>query len=135
MGLRQVTPTVLFMDDALSDLATGTYTVTRQLKPTISNGRSVPDPAPQTLSIQGVMQPASKVDMMRVPEGRRTADVRGFYAPVQLRIQSDTDASDLVTVGDDLFEVSDVEAFGSGMDSNYWRATLLRTTRLNAGQP
>lgn len=130
-----MTPTVLFMDDALSDLATGIYTVTRQLKPTISNGRPVADPSPQTLSIQGVLQPASRVDMQRVPEGRRTADVRGFYAPVALFIQSDTNASDQVTVGEDVFEVSDVEAWGSGMDSNYWRATLLRTQRLNAGQP
>ncbi len=126
---------VLFMDDALADLATGTYSVKRQAAPTIVNGLAVVDPAPQTISIQGCLQPASKVDLQRLPEGRRTTDMRAFYSPSQLYVQSDANAADLVTVGDDVFEVSECEAWGSGMESSYWRAVLLRAGRLNAVQP
>ena len=130
-----VPATVLFLDDALQDLVTGIYSVLRAAAPTIVNGRPVVDPAPVTLQIQGVLQPASKADLQRLPEGRRTTDMRAFYAPVALFIASDTNASDIITVGEDTYEVSEVEAWGSGMGSNYWRAVLLRTGRLNAAQP
>lgn len=131
-----MTPTVLFMDDALSDLVTGTYSVKRQAAPMIVNGRTVADPAPTILSIQGVLQPATKADLQRLPEGRRVDDMRSFWSPVELFIQSDANASDQITVAGDIFEVSDCEAWGDGqMGSNYWRATLLRAGRLNAVQP
>lgn len=132
-----VQPTVLWMDDALMDLVTGVYAVTRQKAPTIVNGRPVADPAPVVLQIQGCLQPASRVDLMRLEEGRRTTDMRAFYSPIQLQIQSDANASDQVTVGGDVFEVSECEPWGdvAGMGSNYWRAVLLRAGRLNSGQP
>jgi hypothetical protein len=123
------------MDDALQDLSSGVYSVLRAKAPTLANGRPVPDPAPVTMMIQGVLQPANQVDLMRLDEGRRVKDPRAFYSAAQLFIQSDTNASDIITVGADNFEVSSVESWGSGMDSNYWRAVILRVGRLSAAQP
>lgn len=131
-----IQPTILFMDDALVDLNTGVYAVLRQKRPTLVSGRAVADPAPVMLQIQGCLQPASKVDLLRLPETRRTSDMRAFYSPIELFIQSDANASDQVTVGVDVFEVSECEPWGDGaMGSNYWRVVLLRVARLNAGQP
>lgn len=128
-------PSIFYLAGVVQDLATGVYSVKRQLVPTISNGLAVPDPAPVTLQVQGCLQPASKVDLQRLTEGRRTTDMRALFTPVALFIQSDTNMSDLVTVGADVFEVSECQPFGDGEGSDYWRAVLLRVARLNVGQP
>lgn len=126
---------MIYLAAELADQVTGTYAVTRRNAPTLANGIQVQDPAPVTLEIQAVVQPASALEIQRLSEGRRSTDLRAIFTSVALYAQSDANAADQVAINGDLYEVSEVEAWGNGQGSDYWRSLALRVGRLNAGQP
>ncbi len=126
---------MILLSDAVLDAATGTYAVTRRRAPTVISGVQVPDPAPQALQVEAAVFPAKPAELQRLAEGRRSSDLRAVLSVVPLFAQSDLNAADQIQIGGDLFEVSEVEAWGDGMGSDFWRALCLRAGRLGAGQP
>lgn len=126
---------MIYLQDELADQATGTYLVTRRRAPTLSSGIPVPDPAPQTLQFEAVVQPSSPLELQRLAQGRLATDLRAIFTSAALYAQSDANMADQVQINGDLYEVSEVEAWGNGQGSDYWRSLALRVGRLNVGQP
>jgi hypothetical protein len=72
------------LTDAISSLSNGTFTVTRAGAFTYdANGRLVPG-ALSTFPITAVCLPVSGRDLMRLPDGARTKELRAFYTTAQL---------------------------------------------------
>jgi hypothetical protein len=91
-------------------LTNGNYQVTRRTAGTFLKG--IAQPTTDTLiTIQASVQPATGEDLLRLPEGRRSNQTRVVFTTTQLYTgdQSDTFASDLISINGDPWEVQHVE--------------------------
>lgn len=98
----------------ISSFATGTYTVTRTTRGTLSYGK-YQDGSTSTLQITASVSPASGKDLLRVPEGRRTNESRLLFTTTELytgdaigELQSGY-LADTIVIDSKTFEVSHVE--------------------------
>jgi hypothetical protein len=113
------------LDDVVSSLATGTYTVSRRSAGTYdANGQYV-DGSISTLTISASCQPLSGRELQRLPEGARNRESRVFYTRTELKsVDGVTGAPpDVVEVpGVGFFEVHLVEDRST---SGFWRVVGL----------
>lgn len=107
----------------LASFQTGTYSVRRVAQGTFQHGKEVQG-AVTTLTINGVVYPATGQDLMRLDEGQRSVETRVVLTPTKLEgggigNQFETDLVDLdsvgVVAGTGLWQVQHREAW---MDPN-----------------
>lgn len=97
------------LSSTVANFATGTYTVTRADGPG-SHVDGVFTPASSsTLAVLAAVFPLAGRELQRLPEGRRTGDVREMFTTVALRVSAPEQAADLVEVDGASFEVEVVE--------------------------
>lgn len=107
--------------DAITSLANATLTVTRRQETAPIKGREQP-PITTTLSIRASAQPTSGRDLLRLGDGRISADRWTVYTTTRLYLGSTEVGTeggylpDLIAIGDKQHEVEHLEhweAFGA----------------------
>ena len=89
-------------------------TVTRQGAGSFVGGVFVPG-APETLTIQASVQPASAEDLQRLHEGQRLTGAVKLYTNDTLLVAQGNQKADIVTTGQGKFEVSVAEVWENGL--------------------
>ena len=102
--------------DAISSLATGTYTVTRRGVGTWANGRYTKNPSATTLSIVACVQPAFNMnriiggrDLKHDEQGQSVTNVRLLYTTTELFTRTDTRDPDEISIDGSDWTVTRVE--------------------------
>lgn len=111
------------LSDAIAELASGTYTVTRRAAPTNVNGYAVPG-ATSTFTIKASIQPAPGRALDLLPEGYRGRGGQLCYTATALRTAQSGQVPDLVSVDGvqhEAVELGTWEALG-----NYQAVALVR---------
>lgn len=111
------------LSDAIAELASGTYTVTRRAAPTNVNGYAVPG-ASSTFTITASIQPAPGKALDLLPEGYRGRGGQLCYTSTPLRTAQSGQVPDLVNVDGvqhEAVELATWEALG-----NYQALVLVR---------
>jgi hypothetical protein len=94
----------------IASFATGTYTVTRTTRGTTTRGR-IADGTTSTISITASVSPATGVDLMRLPEGRRTSYAVMVITATELLNggQGAATEADTLVIDGETFEVSVID--------------------------
>lgn len=94
----------------IASFSTGTYTVTRMARGTITRGRAEAG-VETTVSIIASVSPATGDDIERLPEGRRAKEARTLFTTTLLYVggQGADYEADTVTIDSTDWEVSHVE--------------------------
>lgn len=96
----------------VNDLCGGTYTVTRGSTAGTfdANGYAVP-PSRTTFAIRASVQPLTGYEIDRLPEGLATHEVVKLYTATLLNTQTSTQDPDIVTIGNDTYQVNNVQGW------------------------
>jgi hypothetical protein len=97
------------LDDAVLLLSSGSYEVTRRtaapgLATSYVNGIRVP-PQVSKFQITASVQPATGLDVQRLPEGKRNQESIKLFTPTELKSAERTQEPDLVAIDGASFEV------------------------------
>lgn len=112
--------------NAISDLATGTYTViTASGTGTYSNGVFVP-PGTSSSTISAVVVPVSGKDREILPEGYRTDAFKTVYTTSTLVInEEDTSLSDKIIIAGENYQVIHLE-YWDALDEEFYTVIVQR---------
>lgn len=99
------------------------YAVTHRAKSTVRGGRELKG-AETTEYVTAMVQPLKGDEIERLPEGMRGKDLRVVYSSSELRTQGSTWLSDLISIGDQTYEVSSLEDWST--HGGYWKAIVSR---------
>lgn len=102
---------------------TGTYTVTRTVRGTTTNGRYTPG-ATSTLSIVADVQHVSGNALRDLPEGMRSEETRIVYTTTALIAQTLANDPDVIAIDGDNWRVNRVDRFR--VFANRYRALVER---------
>lgn len=104
----------------INSFATGTYTVTRTARGTVSKGK-IAAGTTSTLTITAAIWPASSPDLLRLPEGRRSSFSMNVMTSTELLIggQGSAYEADKIAMNGDTWEISVVDP---------WQDPLSRVT-------
>lgn len=114
---------------AISSLATGTYTVTRETPGAsdafladYSRGKAVAGTT-STLTITAAIYPAKARDLLRLEEGRRSEAAIVIFTATELRtaVAPNGGNADRIAYGPDAYEVQAVDPWPGG----FWKAIAL----------
>lgn len=96
----------------MTSFATGTYTVTRRARGSVVRGR-VQDGSSTTVSITASVSPSRGLDLMKVPEGRRTNGAMTIFTTTFLYVGGvgESYESDRISIGGATWEVAHVETW------------------------
>lgn len=97
--------------DAIEDFS-NTYTVTRRAAGTWVKGKHLPG-SPSTFEIRASVQPMSGEELLRLPEGMQTSEVRRLFTATKLVARAGNAVPDEVAIDDDRWEVQLVESWHS----------------------
>lgn len=104
-------------------LQTGTYTVTRPAASSYTAG-VLDTPGTSTLTITACVQTATGRDLKRLPEGRRTDELKAVFTATQLHTQESGQGADLISIDGDMYEVQTVERWDTS--GAYFKALALK---------
>jgi hypothetical protein len=108
-----------------SFLTASVYVVTRRSSAQYVKGHAVAQPA-LTFKINGSVQPATSQDLMRLPEGRRTDQMKVLFTNTELSIggQHENFEADLVNIDGDMWEVQAQDEWGHPNGPKYYRCMV-----------
>jgi hypothetical protein len=117
---------VSFLQAVLDDplFQTGTYTVTRTVAGSYVQGRYVPG-GTTTLNVDASVQPITGRDLLALPEGQRTEEMRVVFAKTELRTRGPSNDPDRLTIDGEAWEVRNVERW-QGLAETHYRAVVAR---------
>lgn len=94
----------------ISSFATGTYTVTRTARGSITKGKTAAGTT-SSVTITACIYPATGTDLKRLPENRRTSEAMNLITDTELYDggQGSDYEADTVSVFSETWEVSDVD--------------------------
>lgn len=107
------------MSSVIGSFSTGTYVVTRTTAASTygTDGRLVPA-STTTFSAAMCVQPLTKRQLQRLPEGMRTKELRSVWSPVELKTQGSGQDPDVIAIDGfnwQVGEMADWNALG-----RYW---------------
>lgn len=106
--------------DSIADLASGTYTVTRRARPSLSAGRATAGAVARTFSIVASVQPSNGRDAQFFPEGTRIVDMRTVWTATEALTNGDAQyVADEIAIAGETFEVVHVPQWHSP-DETFW---------------
>ena len=112
--------------DSINDLASGTYTVTRRARPSVSAGLATEGAIARTFSIVASVQPASGREAQFFPEGTRVVDMRTVWTATEALTPGDAQyVADEIAIAGEAFEVVHVPDWHSP-DETFWIAYASR---------
>jgi hypothetical protein len=96
----------------IASFATGTYTVTRTARGSITRGKTA-DGTTSSVSITAAVWPAVGNDLKRLPENRRTSEAVNLMTSTLLYVggQGSAYEADKVAIGSESYEISDVDTW------------------------
>lgn len=112
------------LDSAVFLLASGSYTVTRRGASSYVAGVRVP-PSSSTFQIIASVQPATGLDVQRLPEGKRNQESIKLWTPTELKSAERTQEPDLVAIDGASFEVQTCKRWDKL--GNYFEVILVRS--------
>ncbi len=100
------------LQPVIASLKTGTYTVTRSAlwlgaSHYDSSGVLVRDDDPSTFPIDAVVTPVSGANLMRLPDGFATKDLRQVLTATALHAKDETHGGDTIAIDGDSYAVQD----------------------------
>ncbi len=105
--------------------ASGTYDGVRRTPPSPPNIGGVRQPFnEEPLIIRGSVQPATGLQVERLPEGKRNREAMVVITPDKLRSLQDGDVPDLIYIDGGTFEVDSVQRWN--LLGNFFEALVLR---------
>lgn len=111
--------------DAVEMLESGTYTVKRRDPAGYVRGRRVPS-LETIFDVDASVQPASGLEVQRLPEGKRNRETMVVFSCVELKTaQRGLQEPDILIIDGALFEVESVKRWAAL--GNYYRAVVTRT--------
>lgn len=127
------------LNETIDALATGTYTVTRRLVGTYTDGVYSGPGASSTFSISAVLSPATGLgrvfggfEMITDESGRKIHDIRVLYTRTELYTPNGTYEADLVTLNGRQYTVYIVEpwdlAYYETSNEKHYKVLLTRVT-------
>ena len=115
------------LSSVISDLNTGTYTVTRTAPNTYdSNGRLVAG-STSSIFVVASVQPLFGRDLQQLPEGQHTSDMKAVYCATELKTQGSAQAADLIAIGGETYQVQKVENWSDS--GNYFKALVAKVEK------
>lgn len=107
-------------------MKTGDYEITRRLSTSVVNGR-ITGTVDETLTLPGMVHPATGSVVMRLPEGLRGRETKVIFTGVALRSSEDGGVPDRVTIDGAPFQVEVVERWAEL--GNFYRSIVVRAGR------
>lgn len=108
--------------DTIESFSTGTYLVKRSGGVTYVDGHAEDNP-PTELQVTASVQPLGGKELMRLPEGDRSKEMRLVFTTVQLHPEYGGGHADIIVIDGQDYEVSSVEAWTS---LGFCKATVTR---------
>jgi hypothetical protein len=96
----------------IASFATGTYTVTRTARGSITRGKTASGTT-STTTITAAVWPAAGNDLKRLPENRRATEAMNIMTATLLYVggQGSSYEADQIAIGSESYEVSDVDTW------------------------
>lgn len=112
------------MCDVVDLLSSGSYSCIRRSPPAYVRGRRL-KPAETLFTIEASVQPASGLEVQRLPEGKRNRETMVVFTCVELKTaEKDLQEPDLLSIDGGSFEVDSVQRWAAL--GNYYRAIVTR---------
>lgn len=113
---------VMDLSSTVTAFVTGTYSVTRAGVGSYVDGVFFPDPAPTTVQVSAGAFPLSGRELLRLPEGLRTKELRQVFTVVELRNNAPGVRPDVISIDGELWQVETVEDYSAS--GNFFRSVV-----------
>lgn len=113
----------------VSSFATGTYTVTRRARNNTATRGVVNDGAETTLNARASVSPARGADLLKLPEGRRTAESKTIFTTTRLYCGEVAEAyeADRFLIDGALYELMHLEVWRDSLSAGIgYKAVAVR---------
>lgn len=120
--------------DSITNLATGTYTVTRRLAGTIVDGNYIPNPTTTSFSIVASVQPARGLpritggrDMLSDEQNQHTVEALALWTRTEMHERTPTQDPDEISVNGRTYTCARSERWDHGGQVHYMCVITLQT--------
>lgn len=123
------------LNESIDGLLTGTYTVTRQLVGTYTDGIYSGGGTTSSFTVEAVVEPATGLqrvvggyEMRMDDDGQRTNDIQVIYTRTELYTRRPTHEPDLITIKGRQYTVWRVESWDLSGEVHYRALATLKTS-------